>query len=98
MNDQDLITPEFVDSLISSNMLTSRPYQINTGIFANSITSNTVTWHTSTRGQEWIDDFPEWDTIQEMTKVYPAMENALKNLQTTYALVKDDYEARKKIK
>lgn len=101
MIDKDLITSGFVDSLLDSKMSIAQPYIIGTGIFANSITSNTIsntTWYTSTRGQEWIDDFPEWRTIQEMAIIYPAIAVAVKNLQTTYTLVKDDFTNRKKLK
>ena len=106
MNDNELITSESINSILSSNVSTGQPYIINAGITANrfttigtvsnsSSTSNSI-WPVMSKRQEWIDAFPEWSTVQEMTKIYPAIENALKNLQTTYALVKDDYEARKK--
>ena len=102
MNDKETInTNEFIGSLLTSSIIVD-PYRISTGFTANNFTiSNSTsagTWPVIDNRQEWIDAFPEWSTVQEMTKIYPAIENALKNLQTTYALVKDDYEARKKIK
>lgn len=42
--------------------------------------------------QEWVDSFPSWDKVQDMCKKYPGLEIALRNFQTIYTLVKDDYD------
>jgi archaellin len=41
---------------------------------------------------EWVDKFPEWDRIKDMCKQYPSLEIALRNFETIYKLVKDDYD------
>ena len=42
--------------------------------------------------EEWIDGFPDWDRVKSMCEQYPGLEIALRNLQTIYTLVKDDYD------
>lgn len=42
--------------------------------------------------QEWVDAFPDWRRVQDMCKKYPGLEIALRNFQTVYTLVKDDYD------
>ena len=42
--------------------------------------------------EEWIDSFPDWERVNAMCKQYPGLEIALKNFQTIYTLVKDDYD------
>lgn len=42
--------------------------------------------------EEWIDAFPDWQRVQDMCKKYPGLEIALRNFQTVYTLVKDDYD------
>jgi hypothetical protein len=42
--------------------------------------------------EEWVDAFPDWQRIQDMCKKYPGLEIALRNFQTVYTLVKDDYD------
>jgi hypothetical protein len=42
--------------------------------------------------EEWIDAFPDWRRVQDMCKKYPGLEIALRNFQTVYTLVKDDYD------
>jgi hypothetical protein len=41
---------------------------------------------------EWNNCFPDWDRVQDMCKQYPSLEIALRNFQTIYKLVKDDYD------
>jgi hypothetical protein len=41
---------------------------------------------------EWDNCFPDWGRIQNMCKQYPSLEIALRNFQTIYKLVKDDYD------
>jgi len=42
--------------------------------------------------KEWIDCFPDWHRVEDMCKKYPGLEIALRNFQTVYELVKDDYD------
>jgi len=51
-------------------------------------TFNDIRWSS----EEWIDSFPDWNRIQDMRKKYPSLEIAMRNLQTIYTLVKDDYD------
>jgi len=41
---------------------------------------------------DWVDTFPSWARVQDMCKQYPSLEIALRNFQTIYQLVKDDYD------
>jgi len=41
---------------------------------------------------EWIDKFPDWDRVKDMCSKYPGLEIALRNFETIYKLVKDDYD------
>ena len=43
-------------------------------------------------GKDFIDKFPEWDRIKSMCNQYPSLEIALRNFETIYQLVKDDYD------
>ena len=58
-------------------------------ITINGITNNTFHWNTP---KEWVEAFPEWARVNDMCKQYPALEIALRNFQTIYQLVKDDYD------
>jgi hypothetical protein len=42
--------------------------------------------------EEFVDAFPDWQRVQDMCKKYPGLEIALRNFQTVYTLVKDDYD------
>lgn len=41
---------------------------------------------------EFVNGFPDWHRIEDMCKKYPGLEIALRNFQTVYTLVKDDYD------
>lgn len=45
--------------------------------------------------KEFVDAFPGWQRVQDMCKKYPGLEIALRNFQTVYTLVKDDYDTSK---
>lgn len=65
---------------------------INSGISTLntiSIDTNSFTWNLP---EEWVGCFPDWDRVTDMCKKYPAMEIAMRNFQTVYQLVKDDYD------
>ncbi len=59
-------------------------------------TINTVSIDTSSftfnLPKEWVDCFPDWHRVEGMCKKYPGLEIALRNFQTVYQLVKDDYD------
>ena len=42
--------------------------------------------------KEFVDSFPVWERVQDMCKKYPGLEIALRNFETVYKLVKDDYD------
>ena len=50
---------------------------------------STVDWLSP---KEWVGAFPAWARVDDMCKQYPALEIALRNFQTIYQLVKDDYD------
>ncbi len=64
-------------------------YTISTG---DTITLNTDYNFNWGDAQEWVDSFPDWQRVQDMCKKYPGLEIALRNFQTIYTLVKDDYD------
>jgi hypothetical protein len=53
----------------------------------NDIGPITINW-----GVDFVDKFPEWDRIKSMCNQYPSLEIALRNFETIYQLVKDDYD------
>lgn len=64
-------------------------YTINT---SDTITLNGIYDFNWGAAQEWVDSFPDWQRVQDMCKKYPGLEIALRNFQTVYTLVKDDYD------
>jgi hypothetical protein len=66
------------------------------GTYTIGSSSDTITFDSSTfkwkEPAEWIDAFPEWGRVDDMCKKYPGLEIALRNFQTVYQLVKDDYD------
>jgi hypothetical protein len=59
------------------------------GIDTVSIDNSSFTFHMP---EEWVDCFPAWARVEDMCKKYPGLEIALRNFQTVYQLVKDDYD------
>ena len=45
--------------------------------------------------KEFEDIMPSLTKVEEMCKMYPAVDKAFENFKAVYNLVKDDYEARK---
>jgi len=45
--------------------------------------------------KEFEDTMPSLTKVEEMCKMYPAVDKAFENFKAIYNLVKDDYEARK---
>jgi hypothetical protein len=42
--------------------------------------------------KEFVNTWPSWNKIKDMTIKYPALKKALENLSTIYTMVKDDYD------
>ena len=57
-----------------------------------SLTINDINPVSFTWGKDFVDKFPEWDRIKSMCDQYPSLEIALRNFETIYQLVKDDYD------
>lgn len=85
----------------SSNM---NSYTISTGAVGSIYTinsSDTITFNSDEyqfnwgEATEFVDAFPDWRRVQDMCKKYPGLEIALRNFQTVYTLVKDDYDTPK---
>ena len=84
----------------TSNM---NSYNISTGAARPIYTinsSDTITLNTDYQfswgdAEEFVDAFPDWQRVQDMCKKYPGLEIALRNFQTVYTLVKDDYDTPK---
>jgi hypothetical protein len=57
-----------------------------------SLTINDINPITFNWGTEFVDKFPEWGRIKSMCDQYPSLEIALRNFETIYHLVKDDYD------
>jgi hypothetical protein len=72
----------------SDSMFTS--HTINTSFF-DDISPSPFAWG----DDNFINNFPEWGRVQDMCSKYPGLEIALRNFQTIYTLVKDDYDAPK---
>jgi hypothetical protein len=90
------------DTYISSNYIDTNMNTISitgggSGITYTTLASDTITLNTDYRinwgsSVEFVDSFPDWQRVQDMCKQYPGLEIALRNLQTIYTLVKDDYD------
>jgi len=65
-------------------------YTINTlNTLNDSITIGATDWNW---GEEWVDKLPDWERLKDMRSQYPSLDIALRNLETIYKLVKDDYD------
>ena len=82
-------------SMSTSNnyMFTSSPSISGlTTVSIPSLTINDINSVSFTWGKDFVDKFPEWDRIKSMCNQYPSLEIALRNFETIYQLVKDDYD------
>ena len=75
-----------------STISTSSPTTYTLSTSDNISITNTNSSFGWTVSKEWIDAFPEWARVDDMCKQYPSLEIALRNFQTIYQLVKDDYD------
>jgi hypothetical protein len=91
--------PASGDVYIDTNNMNS--YNISTGAAGTIYTinsSDTITFNSEEYkfnwgdAEEFVDAFPDWQRVQDMCKKYPGLEIALRNFQTVYTLVKDDYD------
>ena len=77
-----------------SNVTGSSYYYTGSGISTSLGGSDTITFSDFTLPVtvDWQDQFPTWHRVQDMCEEYPALKIALRNFQTIYELVKDDYD------
>jgi hypothetical protein len=94
--------PASSDIYIDTSNMNS--YNISTGAAGTIYTinsSDTITFNSEEYkfnwgdAEEFVDAFPDWQRVQDMCKKYPGLEIALRNFQTVYTLVKDDYDTPK---
>lgn len=68
--------------------------------YTTTVGSTTATSYTFTgisdiwggNDQTFLTKFPDWDRIEKMCEIYPALKIAFEKFRTTYRLVKDDYD------
>ena len=46
--------------------------------------------------QDWINSFPDWNSVQQMCEKYPGLKIAFEKFKTSYYLVKDDWEQKQR--
>ena len=46
-------------------------------------------------GNDWVDQFPDFNKIQKMCEEYPGLKIAFEKFKTTYKLVRDHYDTPK---
>ena len=63
---------------------------------------NTITIDSSVFSNIWVtavpfeNDFPDWDSVQQMCQKYPGLKIAFEKFKTSYYLVKDDWEQKQR--
>ena len=87
----DMSTITLTPPITSISTGAAGTYSISGISTVNSVTidNSSFTFHMP---KEWVDCFPVWSRVQDMCKQYPGLEIALRNFQTVYDLVKDDYD------
>jgi len=87
------ISSNYIDTNMNTISITNGGSSVTyTTLASDTITLNSdyqISWGDSV---EFVDSFPDWQRVQDMCKQYPGLEIALRNLQTIYTLVKDDYD------
>ena len=87
------ISSNYIDTNMNTISITNGGSSVTyTTLASDTITLNSdyqISWGDS---EEFVDSFPDWQRVQDMCKQYPGLEIALRNLQTIYTLVKDDYD------
>ena len=87
-----------IDNIYIDTTTMNGAYSITSGAVGSSYSINdTITLNQEYQfnwgeAEEWVDAFPDWQRVQDMCKKYPGLEIALRNFQTVYTLVKDDYD------
>lgn len=82
-------------TLDSSSTVDTSTFSNSTYTIDNSNLENYWAQINDFKFKEFIDVMPDLTKIEEMCKMYPAMEKAFENFKAVYNLTKDDYEARK---
>jgi len=83
----------YIDTTMNANTITLTSsgggpvYTINS-IDTISVGDFNINWGS----EEWVDSFPDWNRIHDMRSKYPSLDIAMRNLETIYKLVKDDYD------
>jgi hypothetical protein len=63
---------------------------------------NTITIDSSVFSNIWVttvpfeNEFPDWDSVQQMCQKYPGLKIAFEKFKTSYYLVKDDWEQKQR--
>lgn len=84
-------TIDFNNIIMSGHNSMNSTYNIGNNDIITLDELNTVWGSTN----EFVDSFPDWDRVQNMCQKYPGLEIALRNFQTIYTLVKDDFDNAK---
>jgi hypothetical protein len=99
-------------SLVYPDVITlsgSNDNAIDSSVFSN-ISNLDITWLSGGSGgsgytatsSPWIttvpfeNEFPDWDSVQQMCQKYPGLKIAFEKFKTSYYLVKDDWEQKQR--
>ena len=99
-------------SLVYPDVITlsgSNDNAIDSSAFSN-ISNLDITWLSGGSGgsgytatsSPWIttvpfeNEFPDWDSVQQMCQKYPGLKIAFEKFKTSYYLVKDDWEQKQR--
>jgi hypothetical protein len=87
----------YIDALPSTTDINCITITNGSGVYTIGSSNDTITLDSNYdfnwgEAQEWVDSFPDWQRVQDMCKKYPGLDIALRNFQTIYTLVKDDYD------
>jgi hypothetical protein len=87
----DSITITLPNDIVNYNTMIGNSYT-SIGSISDTITLPGDTFNISWGTTEWVDTFPDFDRVKDMCLKYPGLEIALRNFETIYKLVKDDYD------
>ena len=83
----------YIDNMNSYNISTGAAGTIYTINSSDTITFNSEEYKFNWGdAEEFVDAFPDFDKVKDMCLKYPGLEIALRNFETVYKLVKDDYD------
>jgi hypothetical protein len=98
INTGDTITiTSLPDSMYSYNNMSTGFSGVSLSNSISTLSISTGTYdmletYTVSLPEDWVNQFPNWDRVKNMCKQYPSLEIALRNFETIYQLVKDDYD------